>query len=235
VTKIPPEHPAAKALEDSFRRLGEERAPARRRRPALGLSRPVLAALASLLVVAGVATGTKVFLGDGGMVHPDAPGLEDPAGRHDLAPSLLALAQARAADPRGAQPWGLRTYKSAGDETCVIVGRVVGRRLGVIRQGQFKELATSTGGLCGPLDAVHVVASTRVPAPSEPASATALFGVVDRTVTGVRILAATGRAAPVRIAADGTFLVVRAGANPFRGTRLVVDGSTGRRVVSLGR
>jgi hypothetical protein len=237
VTKIPPEHTAARALEDSFRRLGEERVRSRRRqRPRLGLSRPVLAAATSLLVVAGAATGTKLFLGDGGALRPDAAGLDDPAGgRRSLAPSFLQLARARAADPAGAQPWGLRTYQSAGGETCVIVGRVVGRRLGVVRQGQFKELATSTGGLCGPLDSVHAVVSTRVPAPSERSGETALYGIVDRTVTSMRVVDAAGKATPVRIAADGTFLLVRDDADPFRRARMVMDGSTGRRVFPLGR
>jgi hypothetical protein len=233
VTKIPPEHVAAKALEDSFRRLGEERVRSRRRRPRWNLSRPVVAAITSLLVVAGVATGTKAFLGDGGALRPDAPGLKDPTGHRDLGPSFLQLAQAKAADPGGAQPWGLRTYQSAGDETCVIVGRIVGRRLGVIRQGQFKELAKSAGGLCGPLDAVHVVASLRFPARSEPSSATVVFGIVDRTVTSVRIREAAGTETRVHIAPDGTFLVVRAAAAAFHLSRLVIDGSTGRRVQTL--
>jgi hypothetical protein len=235
VTKIPPEHTAARALEESFRRLGDERVRARRRRPRWSLSRPVVAAVASLLVVAGVATGTKVFIGDGGAVHPDTGGLHDPAEQHDLTPSDRQLAQARAADPGGAEPWGLRTYQSAGDETCVIVGRIVGGRLGLIRAGQFKELATGSGGVCGALEIAHFVLSLRAYEPTEAARRWALYGIVDRTVTRLHVLSVTGKSTPLEIAPDGTFLVVTDTVNPFHLAHLVVDGATGRRVQPLGR
>ncbi|MCW2985974.1 MAG: hypothetical protein JWR63_3544 [Conexibacter sp.] len=237
MTKIPPEHTAAKALEHSFRALGDERARARRpqRRPPSRPIRVLVVALASALAVGGVATGTKVFLGDGGAVRPDIPGLKDPDGRNDIAPSDRQLSEASAADPLGKERWGLRTYRSTGGKTCLVVGRVVGGRLGVIQQGQFKELPAHSTGVCNPLSRLHVSLAQRAYSPATSASRTVLYGVVDRTVTRLHILSVTGKATPVRIAPDGTFIVVRAGVRPFRLTQLVIDGSAGRSVQSLGR
>jgi hypothetical protein len=240
VTKIPPEHPAAKSLEHSFRALGEERARARgqsgrRRRPA-GAGRVALAAATSVLVVAGAATGTKVFLADGGTVDPDTQGLQGVGGRIQPAPHDRQLAQATTAEPAGGPPWGVGTYKSAKGDTCLVLGRVVGGRLGVIREGRFRQLTTRTGGLCAKLGTDHAVFTVRGYYPGTPsASRAVLYGIVDRTVTRAQLLpSAGGRTAEVEIAPDGTFVVVRRGAEPFRGTRLVFDGSAGREVRPLG-
>jgi hypothetical protein len=236
VTKIPPEHTAAKALEHSFRALGDERA--RARLPQRGPARPVrvlVVALVSALAVGGVATGTKVFLGDGGMLRPDTPGVKDPRGRHNVGPSDRQLALASSRDPRGQQAWGLRVYKSAGGKTCILLGRVVGGRLGVVREGQFKELPSGTAGMCGAVRLVHVIAAARTYSPATANSRTVLYGVVDRTVTRLHVLSVSGKATPVRIAPDGTFILVRAGSRPFHLAQLVIDGSAGRSVQSLGR
>jgi len=237
VTKIPPEHTAAKALEDAFRALGEQRAPARRRyRPTAGPARVLVTALASVLVVAGAATGTKVFLGDGGMLDSDEPGLSGLDGRVEPAPDYRQLAKASASDPAQPQPWGLRTFRSAKGDTCLTLGRVVGGRLGTIRGGQFKELPTRAGGPCGDVEAHHVTMSSRTYAASTiPGGRTVLYGAVDRTVTGLAIVSAEGRRTPVRIASDGTFLVVRAGPAPFHLAHLVIDGSAGRRTQLIAR
>jgi hypothetical protein len=236
MTKIPPEHTAAKSLEHSFRALGDERARARRpkRGPARS-GRVLVIALVSALAIGGVATGTKVFLGDGGMLRPDTPGTRDPEGRKDVGPSDRQLALASSRDPRGQAPWGLRTYKSAGGKTCLLLGRVVGGRLGVLRQGQFKELPSTSGGVCGAVRLVHAIVTTRAYSPTTTNSRTVLYGVVDRTVTRLHILAVSGKATPVDIAPDGTFIVVRAGVRPFRLSQLVIDGSAGRSVQSLGQ
>ena len=199
MTKIPPEHTAARALEESFRVLGEERAEVqgrRRRRMPRGTRRTVLIALTALMLVAVAATGTKVFVGDGGILHSDTQGLE---GRLDPAPHYRQLAQASAPDPRERQPWGLRTFLSAKGDTCIALGRVVGGRLGVIRNGQFKELPTRTGGVCGALGDQHIVMTARrYAAATIPNGRTIVYGVVDRTVTGLRIQHAGGSAEPVR-------------------------------------
>ena len=234
MSRIPPEHPAAKSLEHAFRALGAEQAAERERergrRRGRGSTRlVVLAAVTSALAVGGVATGTKLFTGDGGMLRPDVPGTKDPEGRQDFSPSDRQPAVASAPDPLGGQSWGLRTYKSEGGQTCVFPGRLMGRRLGVIRQGQFKELPAATGGLCGPVQRLHVVLGLR----GYGTGRTVLYGVVDRTVRRLHLLSVAGRTNEVAIASDGTFLVVRPGRRAFRLTQLVIDGAGGRRVQAL--
>ena len=118
MTRIPAKHAAARALEDSLRTLGEQRASATRPRRRLTVHGPrvVVIALTVLLLVAVAATGTKVFLGDGAVLDPDSAGL---GGRLAPAPAYRQLAQASARDPTDHRPWGLRTFKSANGETCL--------------------------------------------------------------------------------------------------------------------
>jgi hypothetical protein len=234
VTDIPPEHTAARALEDSFRILGEQRVQAHRpRRRASRYTPRVLAiALTALLLVAVAATGTKVFLGDGPTIDPDPTGLK---GRVHPTPSYRQLALAAAPDPVARQPWGLRLFKSANGDTCLTLGRVVGGRLGVVRQGQFQEFPTRAAGMCAPLEERHIVMAVRdYPDSVIAGSRGVLFGIVDRTVTGLKLRAANGRWSPLAVKADGTFVVVRPGWKAFRQTRLVVEGSTGNRTTALG-
>jgi hypothetical protein len=238
VTRIPLEHTAARALEDSFRALGEarvrERAHTRRpwRDVSRGLPRAAVAGLTGLLLVAVAATGTKVFLGEGGELPADSAGVK---GRLAPAPAYRQLAQATARDPIDHRPWGLRTFKSAGGETCLALGRVVGTRLGVVHVGQFKELPTRKGGVCGPLATQHVVMSSRDYFDSAIAGGrTVLYGIVDRSITRLSLKPATGRSAAVPIAPDGTFVVVRTGTAAFAHDRLVAAGSARRQMRALG-
>lgn len=236
MTKIPPEHTAAKALEDSFRALGEQRARAQRRRPSWRPARVVLTALTSLVLVAGVATGTKVILGDGDALRSDDNGLNGLGGRLEPAPAYRALAQASAPDPVERQPWGMRTYRSAAGDSCMTAGRVAGGRLGAIRVGQFRELPTKASGICGRLDVHHYVMASRVYGASAiPGGRTIVYGLVDRTVTDVAIVTADGRSSPVTIAADGTFMEVHKGTDPLHRAHLVIDGSEGRRTQLIAR
>lgn len=234
MSAIPPEHTAARALESSLRTLGEQRAQARRpRRRALRLApRVVTIALTALMLVAVAATGTKLLLGDGGTVVPDPTTL---AGGLDPAPSYRQLAAASAADPVADQPWGLRLFKNANGDTCLTLGRVVGSRLGVVRQGQFKELPARATGMCAALEDRHVVMAVRDFTDSVVAGGRGvLYGIVDRTVTNLKLRAADGSWTPVPVKADGTFVVVRRGWKAFRKTQLVVESSTGRRTTALG-
>jgi hypothetical protein len=234
VTKIPPEHTAARALEDSFRTLGEQRMHARRprRRTSRYVPRVAVVSLTTLMLVAVAATGTKVFLGDGGTIDADPAGLE---GRVDPSPSYRQLALASAPDPVERQAWGLRLFKSANGDTCLTLGRVVGNRLGVVRQGQFQEFPTRTAGMCAPLEERHIVMATRDFTDSAIAgSRGVLFGMVDRTVTRLELRAANGSWSPLPVKADGTFVVVRPGWKAFRQTQLGVEGSTGNRTIALG-
>lgn len=234
MSRIPPEHTAARALESSLRTLGEQRAQARRprRRAFRYAPRVAVTALTALMLVAVAATGTKVFLGDGGTVEPDPAKL---AGGLDPAPSHRRLAAAWAADPVTDQRWGLRLFENANGDTCLTLGRVVGGRLGVVRQGQFKELPARATGMCAPLEERHVVMAVRDFTDSVVAgSRSVLYGIVDRTVTGLELRAASGSSSPVAVKADGTFVVVRPGWKAFRQTQLAIESSTGARTTALG-
>jgi hypothetical protein len=230
VTRIPPEHPAAKSLEHAFRSLGTEKARAQRRTGASRAGRLAIAALAPVLAVAAVATGTKVFTGDGGGLHPDARGNRDPNGQRDLTASGRPLAAASVADPKGGLRWGLRIYRSASGRTCVTVGRVFDGRLGFPRPGQFKEIPAGYAGVCGRFREAHIVLAGRQSADGSHV----VYGAVDRSVRRLHLLRdSTGGTAEVPIAADGSFLVVRHGSKAFFHQKLVVDGSTGRDVFPL--
>jgi hypothetical protein len=238
VTRIPTEHTAARALEDSFRALGEARVrgqPTARRpwhRVSRGFPRVAVVALTGLLLVAVAATGTKVFLGDGGELLSDSAGVK---GRLAPAPAYRQLAQASARDPLDHRRWGLRTFKSAGGDTCLALGRVVGTRLGVVRIGQFKELPTRKGGVCGPLATQHLVMSSRDYFTSAITDGrTVLYGIVDRSITRLSLQPPTGRGAAVPIAPDGTFVVVRTGTTAFAHDRLIAGGPAGRQVRAFG-
>jgi hypothetical protein len=234
MTRIPAKYPAARALEDSLRTLGEQRAPAKRPRRRFTVDGPrvVVIALTALLLVAVAATGTKVFLGDGGVLDADSPGL---GGRLTPAPAYRQLAQASARDPIDHRPWGLRTFKSANGETCLALGRIVGNRLGVVAVGQFKELPARTSGVCGPLARQHLVMTSRVYFDSAVhGGRTVLYGIVDRTVVRLVLQPKASDGVALPIAADGTFIVVRTGTKGFAGHRLIANGSAGRQVRSFG-
>lgn len=235
MTKIPPEHTAAKSLEHSFRALGEERSRARGPAPHRRVTRVVVPAAISVLAVAGVATATKVLDGDGDAVPSDRQGLRGLQGRVEPDPGYRTVAQAASADPAGGRRWGMRVFRSAAGETCLAVGRVAGDRLGVVRNGQFSELPTRTAGACGPLERDHVVLGDRNYADADvPGGRTILFGAVDRTITAVAVRAG-GVSTPLRVGADGTFILVRKGLGALHGGQLVFDGPGGHRVLALGR
>lgn len=223
--RIPPEHPAAKSLEHAFRSLGAERARERRRVSTGRGGRIAVATLAPVLAVAAVATGTKVFTGDGEPIRPDRAGTKDPEGRIDLSPSARPLALARARDPKGGAPWGMRSYRGPTGRTCLAIGRVVRGRIGIVRSGQFKELPPNLAETCGRMREFHFLFARR-----ETADGTnVLFGTVDRTVHRLHLLrGATGRTWEVRIADDGTFIVARDGRQAFFHQVLVADGTRGR-------
>jgi hypothetical protein len=233
VTKIPPEHTAAKALEHAFRELGEERARARGAAPRRRVARIAGAAAVSVLAVAGAATGTRVFTGDGGEVRSDSPGAGD---RVEPEPGYRQLAQASAADPVQEQRWGLRTFRSARGETCIVEGRIVRGRLGVVHNGQFKEFSARTPpAVCGPLERDHITMIDRNYSDTDISGGRTLFyGVVDRTITSLTVRLGDD-ATPLDVAADGSFIAVRRGVDAFRGAQLVFEGPGGHRTQPLGR
>jgi hypothetical protein len=233
MTRIAPEHPAARSLEESFRELGDARARDRRRRAPRGTRRVLVIAFTALLIAAVGAAGTKDFLGDGETLKPVFHGR---AARLKPAPASQQLARARVADPeRSRLPWGLRTSTAAAGGTCVTVGQVDGGRIGTVVAGRFTGLPAETTGRCGDLRAGHVLTVVaRAGDSADGGGRSVLGGVVDRTVRSVGIASASGAIRPVVLATDGSFVVVRHGARSFAGDHLVLDGVAGRRQLPLG-
>jgi hypothetical protein len=213
--------------------MGEERAAemaaSRRRHRRVGTVGPAVGAgLAFLVVGGGLAIGTKVFIADNGSVGAGPR----PPERVQRAPGDRRLAEASAADPTEGGRWGLRLYTSAGGKTCVLAGRVVAGRLGLVQSGKFTELKGNAPGLCGDLGGTHLVATGRSYAVTNGAR-TLFYGVADRTISEVAIGRA-GRFESIPLAADGSFIVVKRGIQAFRGSALRVRGTSGTSVTQIG-
>ena len=131
----------------------------------------------------------------------------------------------------------MRTFKSARRRTPA--SRSGGSRATASAScavGQFKELPTRTSGVCGPLERQHLVmtVSRLLRLRRSPAAATVLYGIVDRTVTRLRLQRRDGRAAPrCRSRPTGPSSWSRTGRTAFCGDRLVAGGSAGRQVRRL--
>jgi hypothetical protein len=225
MTKIPPEREATRSLEQSFRQLGEERRREQRRSRGPRRTGSALAIAGAVICIgAAGATGTKVFLADGGSqsTGPDVPD------RLKRAPADRRLAQARAADPREPYPWGLRAYVGAKGDSCILIGRVVGARLGDVRSGRFKETPVGAPALCTPLEDHALVTIRKYGDVSIPRGRTVLYGVVDRTITRLGLRTLTRPVTRIPIAADGSFVLVMMGVKPLRHTQLRIQHSDGR-------
>jgi hypothetical protein len=225
MSRIAPEDEAARSLEASFRRLGEQRSAERRRRkPPSPIGRVVVTALAVLLGVSAAAAGTKVFLNDGGTLGRESK----PPGSLKRAPADRRLAQANTPDPTERAAWGLRVYNSASGKTCVVAGRRVGRRIGVVRGGTFAALPSSAPGICTDLDRMHVLVTIRRYGEVViPGGRTVLYGVTDRTTRTLTIRTLPARRMPVPIAADGTFIAVLEGPDKLRNAQLIIETERG--------
>jgi hypothetical protein len=225
--EIPPEHTALKSLEQSFREAGEERRRARRSERRRRHLRSALATVAAVAAASGSAViAKKVFLSDGPPVRAGGGAGEVPADRR---PAL-----ATAADPVDRYGWGVRiSYRPTG-ETCALAGRLLRGRLGVMQNGSFRELAAGVPGQCIDMAAEHALVAVRNYGAGAGVARTVVYGIVDRTVTGVGI----GRTAPGRqipIADDGTFVYAVRGARALDGQRAFVVGADGVRARTLGR
>jgi hypothetical protein len=214
--------------------MGEERAAemaaSRRRHRRVGAVGPAVGAgLAFLVVGGGLAIGTKVFTADNGSVGAGPR----PPERVQRAPGDRRLAQASVVDPTETSAhWGLRLYTSAQGKTCVLAGRVVAGRLGIVQSGKFTELRANAPGQCVDLSPSHLIATTRSYAARNGARSL-FYGVGDRTVTALAVGRA-GRFTNVPIAADGSFILVRPGVQAFRGMQLRVRRTGGTSVRQIG-
>ena len=124
------------------------------------LSRPVIIALAGLLVT-GTALAASGAFRTGAPVGDEVTPTPNTNEGTVIASTVHVLAL-RVADPRGGPPWGLQTLKTTRGLMCVQPGRVVGGRVGVLGEdgafnndGAFHPLAADylSGTGCGTQDA----------------------------------------------------------------------------------
>ena len=244
-SQMPDDDPPARltgafgSLEDTFREAGEREEAARvseGRQPRSKRSRehgrgrrwlgPAVGAITAFCVVgAGAAIGTDVFLGDGGSTGSDA---EPPAEtRH--APGDAYRGNAVAIDPtRPALRWGVGVYPSNnGRDTCLLAGRVRGQALGVEQDGRFTSLSKDALGVCDDIDVGHIVFTTRSYF-NATGDRALLYGLVDRTVTSLR-LGLPGALKNLDVASDGTFIVVASGSHGLRGQQFEINAASGVR------
>lgn len=224
-------------LEDTFREAGKQKEAARAagaRQPAAGRSAgrgigrrwlgPVIGAITAFGVVGGgVAISTGVFTGDGGSVGAGPQPPEET--RH--APGDAYRGDAVAVDPmRPTLRWGIGVYPSQnGRDTCLLAGRVRGQGLSAEQNGRFSSLSNDAPGLCGDLDERHAIFTTRSYF-NATGDRALLYGLVDRTVTSLR-LGPPGALKDLDVANDGTFIVVAKGPLGFRGQQFEITSATG--------
>ncbi|WP_027006351.1 hypothetical protein [Conexibacter woesei] len=232
MSDIPPDRRSSHELYEQFRVAGARKArldrQVQRRRRLQLIPGPVLGAVLGFLVVGGgFAVGTKVFTGDDGTTLTGRDG----GAQVRQAPADRRLARASTEDPSvaGAR-WGLLTYQNTNGATCVVPGRLVGDRVGRVEDGRFAAYdASPPGAMCGVPAREPLLLWTRSMATGDGARAV-LYGIADRSVTALRM---TRGDAPVPIAPDGTFLVVGAGEQAFRGRTLRVTRGGVTRDVAL--
>jgi hypothetical protein len=228
--EIPPEHTALKSLEQTFRAAGEEKQRIRRLERRRTRRRAMFATIAAIAAASGsAAIATKVFDNDASPVRAG----DATTGQVARAPADRRVALATAADPVDRYGWGVRVYQGRTGETCAVAGRVLRGRLGVMQNGRFRELPAGVPGQCTDLAVEHALVAVRNYAAGAGVVRTVVYGIVDRTVTGIGI----GRTAPGRqipVAADGTFVYAVRGTRALRGQQAFVAGADGMRSRTLG-
>src|SRR3954454_8401777 len=110
--------------------------------------RAVAALIAAALLSTGVtlaATGT-VRIGAPATIERPPPGMHGPFG---AVRGRMHLGSARAVDPDGGPPWGVRSFHTTKGYLCAQVGRVVDGKLGLIGfDGAFHELPPRANLAC---------------------------------------------------------------------------------------
>ncbi|HEY6758199.1 MAG TPA: hypothetical protein VI318_01870 [Baekduia sp.] len=226
---IPPDRRSTHELYEQFRAAGVRKTRVQRQRQrrvagsggwARHVPGPALGAIAAFLAVGGgLAVGTRVFVSDdGSAVRGDgSPG-------HDItrAPGDRRVAQATAVDPEVADArWGIRAYTNDQGATCLIAGRLLGGRVGRVVDGHFEEYPDDAVSVCNDLSAEHI-ATVKRPDTIDNHARVLLFGLVDRTVTGLSY-GPRDALKPLTVAPDGSYLVAGIGTHPFAGQVLQVS------------
>lgn len=114
---------------------------------------------------------------------PPVTGLPERFAPPGDAPNDLVLT---AADERGALPFAARIYDGPDDSDCIIVGRVRGRTLGVVGDGEFRPYEEGRQGVCGRLAGSPLFFSAQFFAGGGPPR-TVVFGRADESVDQLRV------------------------------------------------
>jgi hypothetical protein len=178
---------------------------------------PILVA-AAVVATGGVAVGTQ-------LISTGRPAKEayDPADRYR--PAELGTIAITAPDPDFRVPWGVLIYRSAGGETCALVGQVRGNDIGVVTDGVFHPFASRTAGACGDADRLPTFFDVR-----NLHGRTLLYGRARRDVHRVML---AERGEPQRVATTGpggAYLFVLEGRLKQGSYRLTLLGADGRPV-----
>jgi hypothetical protein len=192
-----------------------------RHRPRRRLSGlPVLVAVAlTVLGLAAVAFAASTLIPKGAPVKPPAGLRFTPTSGLGVAvPSSVRLLAIAVPDPAGGPPWGVRYVHTSRGLGCLLIGRIVGGRLGVLGQdgafnndGRFHEL---------PPDYLDPLDCTALDAHGHAFLASTVHGLLASAATG---LTPTGCQAPSTAHLDRRSLV----GCPFADERLVSYGLLG--------
>ena len=215
MSRVPRERPAARDLQRQFAALGsvhgqlnelERDLRTGRRRRRLGM-RGLVAAGSLMTLVAAAAGADKVLVG------PSAPVPDETEHRFDrAAPRDTRLAEVTAPDPRGGPAWGVRVYVDTAGNPCLVLGRVLDGRLGIVDNEQFRPLPPDATGSFTDRSGHLAVLNRRYGAALGPTQV--LYGYADRTIEGLTLLL-IDKSIPIKIGNDGVYIVAFAGTNPL--------------------
>jgi hypothetical protein len=182
------------------------------------------------LAIPGVVIGRKSFIDDGKPV----PSERNPPSSVTRAPGDRRIGQARAADPDGGPPWGVRQSTNPQGQRCLIVGRIVNHQLGIYNSGQFRPFPLSTPNNACDRGSDPLFEQARGYASDSVAgSRFVVWGFADRPITALQLKTSAGTK-PVPIAGDNTFVAVLRGQDALRGVELLISDGTRTRVRRIG-
>lgn len=172
--------------------------------------RPVLVAVALVLLLAATAAAGTLLVLRGAVIPAPAERIAGPA-EFPIAGSSN-VEQLRAPDPGHAPPWTIRVSQSTTGLTCTTVGQVVDGHFGLVGlDGRFRILAEGAVDGCGEVRPGSALLGARVFDGRGRADVrTVVAGDAGPTLVRVTVVA-DGHSRLVHMAADGTFATVLRG------------------------
>lgn len=209
---------ALESLALDFRRVAQSSTIVRRR----GWRRPVFAVPLATLAIAGSAAAGALLVSEGEPIKP-AP-IADFSAEQQPLPQTARVGGVQTSDPAGGPPWALMTYRNAGGQTCLIPGRLVNGKVGVLASGVFHELPLRGPGQCVTLRDGQPLSMTLTRS-RDLGDATVVYGIAGRRVAHITFTTPGG---PVTVVPDpdGLYLAVFSDDGPTRRIVTLTDGST---------